>query len=160
LTFGLYFYFWFLRNYRKLRNFKEIKLNPELITVELLTLSLIPYLILGMILGKVNHLQVEPVFKISLDWVVACARTAFLFFQLRIIKRFLKRRSIGTFSVSTIIVKFFILDGAIKMLPPDMSYYLFYSIILILFQGWVLARVQNDLNSYWQQERRRLTEIQ
>jgi len=160
LTFGLYFYFWFLRNYRKLRNFKGIKLNPELITLELITLSLIPYLILGMILGKMNHFQFEPVFKITLDWVVAGTRTAFLFFQLRIIKRFLKRRLIGTFSVSIIIIQFFILDGAIKMLPPDMSYYLFYSIVLVLFQGWVLAGVQNDLNSYWQQERRRLTETQ
>jgi len=158
LTFGLYFYFWFLRNYRKFRNHKGINLNPELITLELFVLSIIPYLVLGMILEKSIGYQFEPFLKISLDWVVAGIQTAFLFFQLRIIKRFLKRRVKGTFKVLTIILKFFILDGAIKMLPPDMSHYLFYAIVLILFQGWVLADVQRDLNKYWGQERRRLTE--
>ncbi len=46
LTFGLYFYFWFLRNYRKFRNHKGIKINPELKFLELLTLSIIPYFVL------------------------------------------------------------------------------------------------------------------
>ncbi len=158
LTFGLYFYFWFLRNYRKFRNHKGIPLNPELVTLTLFILSTIPYFILGSILGNSTSNSFGPLFKTSLDWVVAGTQTVFLFFQLRIIKRFLKRRIKGTFRVRPIILQFFILSGAIKMLPPDMSYYLFYSIILTLFQGWILVGIQKDLNSYWQQERRRLAE--
>jgi RsiW-degrading membrane proteinase PrsW (M82 family) len=158
LTFGLYFYFWFLRNYRKFRNHKGIKLNPELKTLELFILSTIPYFILGVVVGKINNFQFEPVIKILLDWIVAGIQTAYLFFQLRIIKNFLKRRIKGTFRVPAIIFPFFILNGSIKMLPPDMSYFLFYSIILILAQGWILVSVQKDLNGYWLQERRRLVE--
>lgn len=157
LTFGLYFYFWFLRNYRKFRNHKGIKINPELKFLELLILSIIPYLVLGMILGKLIDFPFQPFIKVSLDWIVAGIQAAFLFFQLRIIKKFLKRRIKETFKVQNIILQYFVLDGAIKMLPSDMSYYLFYAIILILFQGGVLALVQEDLNRYWQQERRRLT---
>ena len=156
LTFGLYFYFWFLRNYRKFRNHKGIKINPELKFLELLILSIIPYFVLGMILGKLMDFPFQPFIKVSLDWIIAGIQAAFLFLQLRIIKRFLKRRIKGTFNVPAIVLQYFILDGSIKMLPSDMSYYLFYAIILILFQGVVLALVQEDLNRYWQQERRRL----
>lgn len=158
LTFGLYFYFWFLRNYRKFRNHKEINLNPELITLGLFIISIIPYFVLGMILRKLDDFQFHTLFMVSLDWIVAGVRTVFLYFQLRIIKRYLKRQLKGTFNILVIVVQFFILDGAIKMLPADMPYYLFYVVTLILFQGWVLASVQNDLNSYWQLERRKLTE--
>lgn len=156
LTFGVYFYFWFLRNYRKFHNHKGIKLNPELKTLELFILSIIPYFIFGVILGKLNNFQFEPIIKILLDWVVAGIQTAYLFFQLRMIKKFLKRRIKKSFKVLAITFQYFALDGAIKMLPSDMSYYVFYAIILILFQGAVLALVQADLNKYWQQERRRL----
>jgi RsiW-degrading membrane proteinase PrsW (M82 family) len=158
LTFGLYFYFWFLRNYRKFRNHKGIKINPELQFLELLILSIIPYFVLGMFLGKITGFPFQPFMKASLDWVIAGIQTAFLFFQLRMIKRFLKRRIKESFKIQIIVIQYFVLDGAIKMLPSEMSYYPFYAIILILFQGGVLALVQEDLNRYWQQERRRLAE--
>lgn len=156
LTFGLYFYFWFLRNYRKFRNHKGIKLNPELITLAVFIFSIIPYFIFGMLLEKLASPSFEPYLKIALDWLVAGVQTIFLFFQLRIIKRFMKRRIKGTFKVLPIVLQFFVLSGAIKMLPSDMTHYLFYAIILILCQGWILVGVQKDLNSYWQLERRRL----
>jgi protease PrsW len=158
LTFGLYFYFWFLRNYRKFRNHKGVELNPELMTLTLFIFSIIPYLVLGMFQGKLIAPQFQTFAKISMDWVIAGIQTAFLFFQLQIIKRFLKRRIKATFKIFPIVLQFFILGGAIKMLPPNMSYYLFYTILLILFQGAVLAHVQGDLNRYWQQERRRLAQ--
>jgi RsiW-degrading membrane proteinase PrsW (M82 family) len=158
LTFGLYFYFWFLRNYRKFRNHKGIKINPELQFLELLILSIIPYFVLGVILGKLIDFQFQHFFKVSLDWIVAGIQTVFLLFQLRMIKRFLKRRIKESFKVLNITLLYFALDGAIKALPSDMPYYLFYAVILILFQGGVLALVQVDLNRYWQQERRRLAE--
>jgi RsiW-degrading membrane proteinase PrsW (M82 family) len=158
LTFGLYFYFWFLRNYRKFRNHKGIKINPELQFLELLILSIIPYFVLGIFLGKFINSPFQPFIKGSLDWIVAGIQTAFLYFQLRMIKRFLKRRIKESFKVLNIILLYFALDGTIKMLSSDMPYYLYYAIILILFQGGVLALVQVDLNRYWQQERRRFAE--
>ncbi len=159
LTFGLYFYFWFLRNYRKFRNHKGIKINPESQFLGLLVLSIIPYFVLGIILARLIDFPFQSFIKASLDWVVAGVQTTFLYFQLRMIKRFLKRRIKESFKVLTIILQYFILDGAIKMLPSDMPYYLFYGIILILLQGAVLALVQADLNRYWQQERGRLVEV-
>jgi len=159
LTFGFYFYFWFLRNYREFRNHKGIKINPELNTLELFILSIIPYYVFGVVLGKFHGFQFEPFIRISLDWIVAGIQTAFLYFQLRIIKRFLKRRIKRTFKVFTVIFQYFVLNGLIKMLPSDMSFYLFYSINLILIQGWFLVGVQNDLNSYWHLERRRVALI-
>lgn len=158
LTFGLYFYFWFLRNYRKFRNHKGIKLNPELLALSLFILSTIPYFIFGVVVGKYDESQFRPFIKILLDWDIAGIQSAFLFFQLAIIKRFLKRRIKGSFRVLIIVLGYFVLDGSIRMLPSDMAYYLFYVIFLVLFQGGVLAVVQNDLNRYWQGERKRLAE--
>ena len=158
LTFGLYFYFWFLRNYRKLRNHKGVKINPELRFMVLLIFSIIPYFVLGIVFEKLINPPFQFFIEVSLHWIVAGIQTAFLFFQLRMIKRFLKRRIMESFKVLTIILPYFALDGAIKMLPSDMSFYLLYAIILVLFQGGILALVQADLNRYWQQERRRLAE--
>jgi len=158
LTFGLYFYFWFLRNYRKFRNHKGIKINPELQTLQLFVYTIMPYFIYGVLLRKSNGFHFEPFVKVSLDWIVAGIQSSFLYFQLRVIKRFLKRRIGGTFNVISIVFQFFALSGLIKMLPSNMSYFLFYAISLTFFQGWILTSVQNDLNIYWQRERRRLAE--
>lgn len=45
LTFGLYFYFWFLRNYRNFRDYKRININPEIKTLALFSTAIIPYFI-------------------------------------------------------------------------------------------------------------------
>lgn len=158
LTFGLYFYFWFLRNYRKFRNHKGIKLNPELIALSLFIFSTIPYFIYGVILEKSDEFQFKPGIKIFLDWGIAGIQATFLFFQLAIIKKFLKRRIKGSFQVLTIVLGYFVLDGSIRILPSDVAYYLYYAIIMTLVQGGILAVVQNDLNRYWQEERRRSAE--
>ncbi len=159
LTFGFYFYFWFLRNYRKFRNHKGIKLNPEYKTLQLFIFSILPYIIFKVILEKLYGIQFENYVTISLEWIVAGIQTAFLYLQLKTIKRFLKRRLKGTFNVSIIAIQFFILNGLINMLPHNMPYFLFYFFVLVLIQGWVLVSVQKDLNEYWLQERRRLVEM-
>ena len=50
---------------------------------------------------------------------------------------------------------FFILSGLKKTLSPTINYYLFIEMILIFFQGLVLAFVQRDLNRYWKHENER-----
>ncbi|MFQ5449226.1 MAG: PrsW family intramembrane metalloprotease [Nitrospinaceae bacterium] len=158
LTFGLYFYFWFLRNYRKFRNHKGIKLNPELKTLTLFIVSIIPYFIYGMVLASSIEFKWEGFIKISLDLTVAGIRSVFLFFQLRILKRFLKRRIKGSFGVLTIVLAYFVLDTAIKLLSLGTPFYLLLTIILVLGQGGVLAVVQKDLNRYWKLERERIAD--
>lgn len=151
-TFGFYFYFWFLRNYRNFRNYKRIKVNPEWKTLVLFSAAVIPYFVYGVILGEMKLQQFPPVVKISFDLILAAIPAIFLYFQLRIIKRFLRRKMKGTFNVGTIVLGFFILNGLVKLWFPDLSYYGFVVMVLIVCEGIVLAFVQKDLNTYWQLE--------
>ena len=159
LTFGFYFYFWFLRNYRNFRNYKRIKINPEMKTLVLFSTAIIPYFIYGMVLGESGLSQFHPVVKISFDLVIAGIQAVFLFFQLRIIKRFLKRKMKGTFSVVGIVLGFFVLNSLGKLWPPDLAYYWLAVIILVACEGIVLAFVQKDLNAYWKLERRKKVDM-
>jgi RsiW-degrading membrane proteinase PrsW (M82 family) len=153
LTFGFYFYFWFLRNYRNFRNYKRIKINPEIKTLILFGTAIIPYFVYGVILGESGLSQFHPFMKFSFDWVIAGIQAGFLFFQLRIIKRFLKRKMKGTFNVGGVVFGFFILNGLGKLWSPDLNYYWFAVVILVVCEGIVLAFVQKDLNAYWKLER-------
>ena len=154
LTFGFYFYFWFLRNYRNFRNYKRIKINPEWKTLVLFIAAVIPYIIYGMVLGNSGKTQFSPWIKILFDLAVAAIPSIFLLFQLRIIKRFLKRKMKGTFNLTGVVLGFFIFNSLGKLLSPDISYYLVFMIIVVVYEGMVLAFVQKDLNTYWTQERK------
>ena len=155
LTFGFYFYFWFLRNYRSFRNYKRIKINPEMKTLVLFSTAIIPYFIYGVILGESGLSQFHPFVKISFDLVITGIQAGFLFFQLRILKRFLKRKMKGTFSVVGIVLGFFILNSLGKLWSQDLAYYWLAVLILVACEGIVLAFVQKDLNAYWKLERRK-----
>jgi len=152
LTFGFYFYFWFLKNYRNFRNYKRIKINPELKTLVLFSAAIIPYFVYGVILGKSGLSQFPPYVKIPFDLVIAAIPAIFLFFQIRILKRFLKRKIKGTFNVGAIILGFFVLNGLGKMWSLNLSYYWIAAITFIVCEGIVLAFVQKDLNTYWKLE--------
>jgi len=155
LTFGFYFYFWFLKNYRNFRNYKRIKINPEIKTLVLFGTAIIPYFIFGVVLGESGLSQSHPFVKISFDLVIASIQAGFLFFQLRIIKRFLKRKMKGTFSVGGVVFGFFILNSLGKLWPQDFDSYLLTMIILVVCECIVLSFVQKDLNGYWKLERRK-----
>jgi RsiW-degrading membrane proteinase PrsW (M82 family) len=153
LTFGFYFYFWFLRNYRNFRDYKRININPEIKTLVLFSTAVIPYFIYGVVLGESGLSQFHPVVKILFDLVIAGVQAGFLFFQLRIIKRFLKRKLKGTFSVEGIVLGFFIINAFGKLWSPGLDYYWFAVMILVMCEGIVLTFVQKDLNLYWKRER-------
>jgi len=152
LTFGFYFYFWFLRNYRNFRNYKRIHINPELITLFLFVVAVVPYYLYGIALEKFGVVQFDLLVKHFFNLGLAGIQAGFLFFQLRVMKRFLKRKMKGTFRVTAITLGFFALNGLARMLPPDLSYYLWLTIIFIVCEGVVLAFVQKDLNAYWKME--------
>ncbi len=153
LTFGFYFYFWFLSNYRNFRNYKRIKINPEWITLGLFIAAVIPYFVYGVFLGNFGKTAFDPWVKTCLDLTMAAIPSSFLFFQLRIIKRFLKRKLKGTFNVSLVVAGFFLFNAIAKLLPPGISHYLIFVMVLVVYEGIVLALVQRDLNRYWLQER-------
>ncbi len=153
LTFGLYFYFWFLRNYRNFRNYKRIQINPELKTLALFSAAIIPYFAYGVVLGELGLSRLDASIKVALDLAVAAIPAIFLFFQLRILKRFLKRKMKGAFSVGMISLGFFMFNGLGKLLPPNFSYYWLAAITLIVCEGIILAFVQKDLNAYWKLEK-------
>jgi RsiW-degrading membrane proteinase PrsW (M82 family) len=153
LTFGFYFYFWFLKNYRNFKNYKRIKINPELKTLVLFSATIIPYFVYGVILGESGLSQFPSYVKIPFDLIIAAIPAVFLFFQLRILKRFLKRKMKGTFSVGIIVLGFFVLNGLGKLWALSFSYYWFAVIVFIVCEGIILAFVQKDLNAYWKLER-------
>jgi protease PrsW len=159
VTFGFYFYFWFLKNYRNFRNYKRIKINPEMKTLILFSTAIIPYFIYGMVLGGMGLSQFHPFVKISFDLIIAGIQAAFLLFQLRIVKRFLKRKMKGTFSVGVIVLGFFILNSLGKLWSADLAYYWLAVMILVACEGIVLAFVQKDLNAYWKLGRRKKTDM-
>lgn len=152
-TFGFYFYFWYLRNYRNFRNYKRIQVNPEWKTLILFSAAVIPYFVYGVILGESGLQQFHPFVKVSFDLILAGIPAIFLYFQLRIIKRFLKRKMKGTFNVAVIVLGYFIFNGLGKVWPPELSYYWLVVVILVVCEGIVLAFVQKDLNAYWKLER-------
>lgn len=153
LTFGLYFYFWFLRNYRDFKNYKRININPEVHALALVVLTLIPHYFYRVLFEVGEKPLWESFSMIAFHGALAGVQAAFLFFQIRMIKRFLKRRIKGTFRVFPIALAFFVLSGLSHLLPPDMPYYLFFLTVSILGQGGILAFVQKDLNIYWRIER-------
>lgn len=153
LTMGLYFYFWFFRNYRDFASYKKLKINPEFRVLILFALSIIPYFIYGVILGTLGKNEVGPVITVSFNLCMAGVESTFIFFQLRMIKKFLKRKMKNTFPLVTISLAYFVVNGWGNVLQPNAPYYLPMEFILILLQGSVLAMVQRDLNRYWQIER-------
>ena len=159
LTFGFYFYFWFLKNYRNFRNYKRIQINPEMKTLILFSTAIIPYFIYGVVLGESGLSQFHPSVKISFDLVIAGVQATFLFFQLRILKRFLKRKMKGTFSVEGIVLGFFIINALGKLWSSTTVYYWLGLVILVVCEGGILALVQKDLNAYWKQERRKKADM-
>lgn len=159
LTFGFYFYFWFLRNYRNFRDYKRIHINPEMKTLVLFSTAVIPYFIYGVILEKSDLFRLHPFLGISSGLVITGIQSIFLFFQLRIIKRFLKRKMKGTFSVAGIALGFVILNGLGELWPAESPHYWLAVMVLVVCEGIVLAFVQKDLNAYWKQERRKKADM-
>jgi len=159
VTFGLYLYFWFLGNYRDFVSYKKLKLNPELLALGLFVFTILPYFIYGVIQKALDIHGPNPVTDISFDLVIAGTEAAFLFFQFQIFSGFLKKKLTKSFSVTTIILGFFILSGLKKVLPMTVPFYIFWEMVLILIQGGILAIVQRDLNLYWRIENEQVNHI-
>jgi uncharacterized membrane protein len=128
-------------------------------TLILFSTAIIPYFIYGVVLGESGLSQFHPSVKISFDLVIAGVQATFLFFQLRILKRFLKRKMKGTFSVEGIVLGFFIINAFGKLWSSTTVYYWLGLVILVVCEGGILALVQKDLNAYWKQERRKKADM-
>jgi protease PrsW len=155
VTFGLYLYFWFLGNYRDFTSYKKLKLNPELSSLGLFIFTILPYFFYGVIQNALEVREVNPVVDISFNLSVAGIEAAFLYFQFQMFSGYLKKKLERPFSVPVVILVFFILSGLKKILSPTIPFYILWEMVLILFQGGILAVVQRDLNLYWKLENER-----
>ncbi len=158
LTFGLYLYFWYLRNYRDLKNYRSLEINPELRALALFVFSTVPFFIYGTFLETLRQPPFEDVSEIIFNLMMAGIETGFIFFQLRMLKGFFEKRLKKSFPLLTIVLMFFVLSGLRKFLPSDISFFWLYEIVMILIQGGVLAVVQKDLNLYWRCETNELSD--
>lgn len=156
LTFGLYLYFWFHKNYRNFKNYKNLGLNPELRTLGLFVFTTIPFFAYGTLLEKWKAHPFGPSFEISFNVTMAGIEAAFLYFLFRMISKFLNKKQKISFPILSIVSMFFVLSGMRKLLPPELPYYWWLEFILILLQGGVLAIAQKHLNVYWTREKERL----
>lgn len=156
LTFGFYLYFWFHRTCRNFRAHKNLNLNPELRTLSFFVFTIIPFYIYGDVLRGLEKNIFDPAIFIPFNFFMACVETVFLFVLLRMIKGFLDEKMKKSFPLFMIVLMFFVLSVTRKLLPTDLSYYLFFEMTLIMLQGGVLAFVQKDINNYWKLGKRTL----
>jgi len=158
LTFGLYLYFWFHRNYRNFMSHKKLSIDPELRTLALFASTIIPSFIYGFVLGKWQNYSFDPPIEIAFNILMAGIEAAFLFFLLRMIRGFFNDAQKKSFPMGLTVLMFFALSVLRKFLPLDISFYWGLEFILILLQGGVLAVVQQHLNVYWALEREKLAD--
>ncbi len=152
LTFGLYLYFWFLGNYRDFTSYKKIKINPELLALGLFVFSIIPYFFYGVLKNFFGVHEFSLVVESFFVFSIAAIESAFLYFQFHLFSGFMKGKLNKPFSAPFITLGFFILSGLKKLLSPAISFYILWEMVLIFFQGCLLAIVQRDLNLYWEHE--------
>ena len=152
LTFGLYLYFWFLNNYRHFASYKKIKLNPELLALGLFAFSVVPYFFYGLLKNVFWVYEFSQAAEFFFILAVALIESAFLYFQFQMFSGFMRNKLEKSFSIPIITLGFFILSGFKKFLSPDIPFYILWEMVLILFQGCILAIVQRDLNLYWELE--------
>jgi RsiW-degrading membrane proteinase PrsW (M82 family) len=152
ITFGLYLYFWFLGNYRDFASYKNLKINPELRALGFFIFTILSYFVYRIILYAIDTHALKPVVDISFNLAVAGIEAGFLYFQFKMFSGFFKNRLAKPFSITVILLGFFILSVLKKLLEPTTPFYLFWQIILIFFQGGILGIVQRDLNLFWKIE--------
>jgi RsiW-degrading membrane proteinase PrsW (M82 family) len=151
-TFGLYLYFWFLGNYRDFASYQKLKINPELMALGFFILTILPYFIFRVIRYTLNIEVVPPGIDISFNLMMAGIESAFIYFQFQMFSKYFNKKLTKPFSLSIIVIIFFVLSSMKKLLEPTVPFYLFWEMVLIFFQGGVLAIVQRDLNLFWRLE--------
>jgi RsiW-degrading membrane proteinase PrsW (M82 family) len=156
LTFGLYIYFWFYRNYQNFKEYKKLELNPEFRALALFILTIIPYFIYGAILGSIDEYSFPPGAEISFNLIMVGVEAVFIIFLFRTIKENIGRTAGKSPIFLIAIVLFFIFGSLRKILPGVVAYHWWLEIILIWLQGGALALAQQKINIFWEQKRSEL----
>ncbi len=152
LTFGMYLFFWFHRNYVYFKTYKKLKLNPELRSLGLFAVTIFSFFIFANVMAIFNLPGISPVVEISLYLAVACAETAFLYIQFRIIKRYLDATLKRSFPIHTLLGLFFLSLLLNFFYPKTIENQFWINILIILVQSAVLLPVQYHLNRFWKNE--------
>ena len=156
LTFGLYIYFWFYRNYKNFKEYKKLDLNPEFRVLALFILTIIPYFIYGAILGSLGGYSFPPGVAISFNLIMVAIETVFIIVLFRTIKESIGRTVEKSPIFLIVIVLFFIFGGLRKVLPTVVAYHWWLEILLIWLQGGALSLAQQKVNIFWKAERHEL----
>ncbi len=154
VTFGFYFYFWFYRTYRQVRNYKGCRVNPELRVMSLFIVTLIPYYIFSRILGEFETLSSGFIAELSIYGFVSIAEALFFWFLLKTLCGIIKSRCDSLFNSYALASIFALFSFSAKALPLNTTGYWAGEIILLGLQGGVLAWVQKYMNLYWKLERK------
>ena len=157
LTFGLYLYFWFHRNYRNFKSHKNLDIDPVLRTLALFVFTIIPFFIYEVVLKKWEGYVFDPAIEISFHILMAGIEAAFLLFLLRMVRGFFSDEQKKSFPMELLVLLFFALSALRKLMPGDIAFYWGWEFVLMLLQGGVLAVVQKHLNVYWALEREKLS---
>lgn len=151
-TFGFYLYFWYYRNYRDFKIYKNLNLNPELRTIVFYVITFIPFFTYGTIMAALGKNIFDATIVIPFNLFMAMIETAFLFFLFRLIQGNLNEELKKPFNVWIMLFLFFVTSVIRKLIPMNLPHYRLYEFMTILIQGGIFARVQKDLNFYWELE--------
>jgi RsiW-degrading membrane proteinase PrsW (M82 family) len=152
MTFGLYIYFWFYRNYCNFKEYKNLDINPEFRVLGFFILTIIPYFTYGTILRELGGHSFPLGVEISFYLIMVGIETMYLFFLLLMIRENIEL-SVNCSAVFLIVVILFFSLGCLrKFLPWVMSYPWWLEIILIWLQGGVLSLAQLKINIFWMQK--------
>ncbi len=153
LTLGFYLYFWFYRIYRQIRNQKRCRVDPELRVMALFILTIVPFFLFGRLYGVFTTPSETRLAEWSLYLFVAGMESVFLLGLFQLLHRIMRKKIKSPFNLWLMVGLYFVLSVAAKSIPLDMTGYWFAEIFALGLQGGVLARVQNDLNHFWEMER-------
>lgn len=153
MTLGFYFYFWFHKILRQIRNQKRCRVNPELRVMLLFILTLVPFFLFGRFQQLFASQQEARMAEWSLYFFVSGVEAYFLLGLLQILNRVIRGKIKSPFNLWILVGLFFILSLTAKSLPLGMPGYWITEFAVLGLQGAVLARVQKDLNHFWELER-------
>ena len=149
-TFGFYLYFWFYRNYKDFKIYKNLNLNPELRTIIFYVVTFIPFFTYGSVMAALGKNIFDATIVIPFNLFMAAIETAFLFFLFRLIQGNLNESLEQPFNFWIMCFLFFVTSVIRKLIPMDLPHYRLFEFMTILVQGGIFARIQKDLNFYWE----------
>ena len=154
-TFGLYIYFWYRRNYRNVKDYKNLNLNPELRVLTFYLVTILPYFIYGAMLGVFDRPLFPPAIEIFFHLAMVTVETTLIYILLSTIRVFLADSFQFHRQFLWVVGLFFAIGVLRKLLPFAITSPWWLEIALVWMQGGVLTMAQATISRYWKDEKLR-----